>query len=257
MKLQTYSITDIGRMRRENEDCLKCDSENKVFVIADGMGGHVAGKIASSTAVEKFHSEISRILKDSKLTLPFEYKSDENFYEVLIKYGYGQVNAAINTKIQKDSSLQGMGTTMSVVIIVKNQVHIGHIGDSRVYLFRNSQISQLTRDHSLAEQMIQNGILKREERNQFKGKNIILKALGPKEAEAPDYIVRDLEPNDLFLMCTDGVHNYFEEDSLISFFEKKDENLEKIGKKIVKAANEKGGQDNISLVLIRVKEIET
>jgi len=233
--------TDIGRIRRSNEDSYGIYPDLDLYVVADGMGGHVAGEVASRLAVEAIRSFSAATLKsDSSLS------SSQRLVQAI-----QQANEHIIRTSHEDRRLVGMGTTVVTVLIDKDTAHVAHAGDSRVYLLRNQEIKQLTRDHSLLNEYLQRGLLTLEKSEGYPYKHIITRALGSHPSVEVDLQTIDLQPGDCFLLCTDGLTNMLVQEDIRTILITMDNDLEKGCHRLIDLANAKGGEDNITAVLIR------
>ena len=246
--MKSYSITDVGQKRTVNQDFV-FTSETPVgnlpnlFVVADGMGGHKAGDFASSYAVEVLLSTI---------------REDENSNPVKI------IRAAIetsNTQLLREASdneaMSGMGTTMVLVTIVGHYAYVANVGDSRLYLIDENKISQITKDHSLVEEMVRMGEISRDDARNHPDKNIITRALGAGRDVDVDFFDVRLTPGDILLLCSDGLSNMVPDEDIRQVI-LTSEMLEEAGRRLVSMANDNGGRDNIAVVLVEpeTKEVE-
>ncbi|GMG97190.1 Stp1/IreP family PP2C-type Ser/Thr phosphatase [Tepidimicrobium xylanilyticum] len=236
--------TDIGRIREVNQDAyyISVIEENPLFIVADGMGGHKAGEIASNMAVDIISADLG---KDVTLL-----ELDDNSIKNRIKESIGRANEEIYKKSLEDESYSGMGTTVTLIYSKGKKVFIGHVGDSRAYLLRKNILLQLTKDHSLVEELIRNGSISREEAKLHPQRHIITRAVGTSPDVEADLIVQEKHKGDIFLLCTDGLTSMLADDEireqlLIC------ENMQKICEELVEFANEKGGFDNITVVAIK------
>lgn len=243
--MKVFTKTDVGQARSMNQDSLLV-SENKdkglnLYILADGMGGYKGGEIASKvavTAVEKYITEkFDTISKDKESILD------------LIDDSIDFANSAIYDESEQDEELQDMGTTLEVLLIYKNKVYIGHIGDSRIYRIRKNRMKKITTDHSYVEKLIQDGEITREEAYNHPKKNLLIKALGTDKVAKPDLLYTMLNKNDVLLMCSDGLTNMIKEDEILDIVLSK-EALEDTTEILVDKANEAGGLDNISVIII-------
>ena len=236
--MKTFSITDVGMVRQVNQDYVyttdnPLGSLPNLFVVADGMGGHQAGDYASKYTVEV----IRRELKASK---------EEDIEKALVS-AIKTANREIIKKANSDPHLKGMGTTVVVATIVKQMMYFANVGDSRLYLI-NQGITQLTKDHSLVEEMVRLGGIKPEEAKSHPDKNIITRAIGAKAEVDVDFYEHRLKRGDIILMCTDGLSNMVEDEELFHIVQGGRDIVE-AGTSLVEAAKENGGTDNIGLVL--------
>ena len=237
--LKTFSITDIGKKRQLNQDYvytseMPIGNLPNVFIVADGMGGHNAGDYASKYTVETIVQEISRAQNDNPVTI--------------IKNAIGIANEHIRQKAEEDERLYGMGTTLVVATCMGNLLQVANVGDSRLYVV-NDRITQITRDHSLVEEMIRMGGIDRESARSHPDKNIITRAIGASETVKVDFFTVKLQKGDIVLMCSDGLTNMLEDEEIRMILNGQRDIVEK-AEELVRAANNNGGNDNIAVVLI-------
>ena len=238
--LKTFSITDIGKRRKLNQDYVYT-SEMPVghlanlFLVADGMGGHNAGDYASRYTIETIVDEISK-------------SNDESPVFVLEK-AIKRANTLIRQKSEEETELNGMGTTVVAATIDGNKLCVANVGDSRLYIINNREIRQITRDHSLVEEMVRMGGLKREMARNHPDKNIITRAIGALDDVDVDFFEVRLNKGDTILMCSDGLSNMIEDEEIRMIMQGQRDIVEK-AESLVKAANNNGGKDNIAVVLV-------
>ncbi len=240
--MQTFSMTDKGRTRNTNQDYVFCE-ENAVgsfpnlFIVADGMGGHNAGDTASRMCVEEVVSQIEQSTKVTPIGI------------------FEQAVAAANEKVFQASlsekALNGMGTTIVAAVVLGDTAYIVNVGDSRLYVYKDT-FRQVTIDHSLVEEMVQSGKLLKEDMRTHPNKNIITRALGTNSEVKADCFEIEVDEGDVLLLCSDGLSNMLEDEKIERIIRSNRENMVEAGKQLVKAANEAGGKDNISVVLIQV-----
>lgn len=238
--MKTYSITDVGISRTMNQDYyytseISVGNLPNLFIVADGMGGHNAGEYASKYAVET----IVRAVEASKSTKPQE------IFEDAIK----EANRHLLQKASEDVSMSGMGTTVVVLSIIGNTIHVANVGDSRLYLV-NHEMHQITRDHSLVEEMVRRGEMDKELAREHPDKNIITRAVGAIEDIEVDYFEAEICPEDEILMCTDGLTNMLEDEPIRRIMKGQRDTAEK-AERLIEAANKNGGKDNITVVVIK------
>ena len=240
--MQTFSITDKGRTRNTNQDYVYCE-ENAVgsfpnlFIVADGMGGHNAGDTASRMCVEEVVSQIEQSTKVTPIGI------------------FEQAVAAANEKVFQaslsDKALKGMGTTIVATVVFGDTAYIVNVGDSRLYVYKDT-FRQVTIDHSLVEEMVQSGKLHKEDMRTHPNKNIITRALGTNSEVKADCFEIEVDEGDVLLLCSDGLSNMLEDERIERIIKSNREDMSEAGKKLVQEANEAGGKDNISVVLIQV-----
>ncbi|MBD0317724.1 MAG: Stp1/IreP family PP2C-type Ser/Thr phosphatase [Thermoleophilia bacterium] len=231
-------ITDAGRRRRRNEDSFVVDPP--FFVVADGMGGAQAGEVASRLAAAAFREYHDADDLDGERRL-----------EAIIQ----EANRRIFERAQADTAAEGMGTTVTAALVDGGSVAIGHVGDSRAYRVRSSQIEQLTQDHSLVADLIRSGRLAPEEADAHPQRSVITRALGTDADVDVDTFTVDAEAGDLFLLCSDGLTSMVTDDEILDVA-RGSENLDRLAKALVKAANRRGGEDNVTVVLFALDEGE-
>ncbi len=238
--MKSFAITDVGKRRELNEDYLYTSDKmignlSNLFIVADGMGGHNAGDYASKHTVEKVVETVETL------------KNEQDVEEIIQEAIY-RANAYIYEKSRDDMSLSGMGTTLVVATIKNQEVTVANVGDSRMYVV-NQSITQITKDHSLVEEMVTMGGLDKEAARNHPDKNIITRAIGVKELILADFFEVRLEKEDKILLCTDGLTNMLKDDEIYHIIQS-NKDIEAAARALIAAANENGGRDNIAVVLI-------
>ena len=240
--MEAFAKSDIGKAREMNQDYYYIpdwEDEMKLYILADGMGGYnggeVASKLATITALNYIKSNFETSEKDKESILK------------LIKSAMEYANMVVYEKSVEEKELEGMGTTLEVCLIYNSKIYIGHVGDSRVYRIRNELIRKLTRDHSYVENLVNDGTISKEEAVHHPKKNMLTKALGCKAFLEPDVIVKGLIKGDTILMCSDGLTNMVEEKEIYEIIK---EDYTTATEKLIEKANENGGYDNITAIVI-------
>ncbi len=239
--IKTFSITDIGKKRKMNQDYVYT-SEMPVgplpnlFLVADGMGGHKAGDYASKCAIETIVETV-------------ESSSDTEAVPVLEK-AIRRANEVVRRRSKEDEALNGMGTTVVAATLEGDTMYVANVGDSRLYVVSPREIRQITRDHSLVEEMVRMGGLKREQARSHPDKNIITRAIGAEDEIEVDFFQVQLKHGDIVLMCSDGLTNMIEDEEIRMILHGQRDLVEK-AESLVNAANNNGGKDNIAVVLIQ------
>lgn len=235
--MQARGITHTGLVRDKNEDSFRIEKEIGLGVVADGMGGHKSGEVASAVAVDTFISETKRLLSAS-------YEPME-----ILSEAFKKANSAVFELARKDESKSGMGTTLTAVLLL-DKLYIAHVGDSRLYRWRNNSLNLLTEDHSYVAELVRNGSITSSEAFEHPQRNVLLKALGTEEHVVPDLIIENIEAHDILILCTDGLH------SLISLQEM--EGLMRRAafdndflQKLLERCLALGAPDNLTVVLIK------
>ena len=240
--MQVFAKTDIGRERKLNEDyyyAAKPDDKIKLFILADGMGGYNGGEVASKMAVEKAKTYIEKNFNKNK-------ESKEKI-EQLLKDAVRYSNEEVYKKSVSKKELQGMGTTLDICLIYNSKIYIAHIGDSRVYRIRKDFIRKITRDDSYVQTLIEDGKITKEEAFNHPKKNMITKALGCTPEVEPEIYTKTFIKNDIILMTSDGLTNMVKEEEIKNIIKNDKENS---AESLVQKANENGGYDNITVVII-------
>lgn len=241
--MQVAYSTHIGNVRTINEDRLYV-TEPYLFIIADGMGGHNAGEVASSCAVEYVGDKLGAELKNK--SIPMADVLDKMVDVIL------EANDYIYNKAAGNENLAGMGTTMVCMVVIDDvKAYIANIGDSRLYLVRNNDIRQVTRDHSFVAELLRTGNITKEEAINHPQKNVITRAVGYSDTLEVDTHIEEMYSGDIIIMCTDGVTNMLDDDTLKSLVTK-DKNINEICEDVIKEVNLKGGVDNSTIIIIRV-----
>lgn len=238
--LKTFSITNVGKKRKINQDYVYTSEQPvgklpNIFIVADGMGGHKAGDYASKVTVETIVEEI--------------VNSHEDEPTIIFERAIQTANTLIRKCAGESPDFEGMGTTVVAATCRGDILQVANVGDSRLYITNRREIRQITRDHSLVEEMVRMGGIDREEARNHPDKNIITRAVGADDTIKPDFFSVKLEAGDMILMCTDGLTNMLEDEEIRMILEESRDMVEK-AESLVKAANEKGGRDNISVILI-------
>ncbi len=239
--LRTFSVTDIGRKRKLNQDYVFASDKPignlpNIFIVADGMGGHNAGDYASKYAVETVIEEIGRSFEKSPVKI--------------LGTAIETANSHIRKKAGEETALSGMGTTMVAATCLSDKyLEVANVGDSRLYVVNDRKIEQITRDHSLVEEMVRLGGIDRAAARSHPDKNIITRAIGARDTVEADFFHVELEPGDIVLMCSDGLTNMLEDEEIHMILSSQGSVEEKAGE-LVKAANQNGGKDNIAVIVI-------
>lgn len=231
MHVTAFGATDTGRVRARNEDTFLVDLAAGLVVVADGMGGHAAGDVASQTAV-------------ARLADAFHASGD-------LPAAVGAANHALIERARQSAELTGMGTTITAVYLQSNLLHCAHVGDSRLYRLRAGRLTQLTRDHTVAEDMIEQGALTRAAAMGHPLSSMLTRAIGSRTEVEVDAFTESLEKGDLLLLCSDGLSGLVSDEDLTVLLGQELE-LELLAGQLIEAANLRGGTDNITVVLVRV-----
>ena len=257
--LEIVRLTDVGLMREHNEDAVASDESYGFVVLADGMGGYKAGEVASEIAVLSITADFTEAIdnKRHQAALQGQYLDllgDIEFHADMLENAVKHANGSIYHVSTTVAECQGMGTTLVLGIFVNNQLLVGHVGDSRLYRLRQQKLSQLTEDHSLLQEQIKAGLMTVEQARFSPHKNLVTRALGVDvdvELELHEYVV---EVGDIYLLCSDGLSDLVDDLAIEAVLNTCFFDLEQAAQMLVQMANDNGGLDNISVILVRVKQ---
>ncbi len=251
--IRFYAATDVGKVRDHNEDNFLVDKKLSLFVVADGMGGHAAGEVASAIAVRSVHDELKRerdLLTDYVARASGANKVTGKDIVALLEHAVQRACAKIHEEAQADAAKRGMGTTLSALIVLGTEGFIAHVGDSRIYLMRNGRVQQITEDHTVHNELIKRGKLTREQIEKVAHKNAITRAVGVYERVEVDTLRIEVLPGDTFVLASDGLTGYLDaaEDLRPYLLLEGD----KAAKSLIGLANDRGGKDNITTIIVRI-----
>ncbi|MEZ4309636.1 MAG: Stp1/IreP family PP2C-type Ser/Thr phosphatase [Polyangiaceae bacterium] len=254
-KVQYFAGTDVGRLRDHNEDNYLVDRKLSFSVVADGMGGHAAGEVASQLAVRIIHDELkaNREIIETYAHGQGDTRSGSKEILSLLEQAVQRACVKIHEEAKADPSKRGMGTTLSALLIAGSQGFIAHVGDSRIYLLRDGKIQQVTEDHTVYNELVKRGKLTRDQIEKVAQKNAITRAVGVYERVEVDTLTIEVLPGDQFLLASDGLHGYIAHTAeLEPYLEEADGQV--AAEELIALANRKGGKDNITAVLVRLGE---
>ncbi|MBI4816050.1 MAG: Stp1/IreP family PP2C-type Ser/Thr phosphatase [Deltaproteobacteria bacterium] len=251
MKLRAAGLSHVGMKRTHNEDALCLLSEYSLYLVADGMGGHSSGEVASRMAVETISSFFRMTTRDEEATWPFKEERNLRYDENRLVAGIKWSNRRIYEAASREPKYKGMGTTIVSAFFTQGGAYLGHVGDSRGYRIRGGRIEQITEDHSLLNDYIKANKLTPEEIEAFPHKNVIVRALGMKEVVQVDVNRLDPKPDDYYLLCSDGLSGMVN-DHDIQEIVTSSRDVKVACKELVDAANAAGGTDNVTVVLIQL-----
>ena len=250
MRITSCGMTDVGMKRTNNEDAYLINDELNLFVVCDGMGGHAGGELASAIAVNTVEEVMASIEVEPKVSLP---EDPVELPREKLRYAIRLGGKRIFVKAIAEPEYKGMGTTALALLVEKGNAYVAHVGDSRAYIVRDDSIEQLTEDHSLVNEKIRAGVLTPEEAKHHKLRNIITRSLGYQEDVEIDIQVKAIRRNDAFLLSSDGLSNYVETseigETVRSF------SPQAAARRLIALACERGGDDNITVVICRVEEV--
>ena len=246
-QLEIYGLTDEGLVRDHNEDYISWVAESGLVILADGMGGHNAGEVASELAVTSVTDALEEVLSPD-----IKDSCNLNFNEV-VNDAVEFANEEINLHAKSHPECNGMGTTIVMALFHNDSVILASVGDSRIYRFRKGELKQVTTDHSLVQEMIDNGYMSEEEAQNSTNRNLITRALGIAEEVKVDVTKNDIEKDDIYLLCSDGLSDMITDELIFSTLVKTRQDLQRGSEELVRLAKEHGGHDNVSVILAMCK----
>ena len=252
MNVEYAGQSDVGRKRGHNEDSFLVLPEHNLFIVADGMGGHSSGEVASKMAVETVSQFFRETSEDDDVTWPFKMERGISYDENRLSTSIKLANRRIHECQAANPKQRGMGTTLVCAYFVQDSLLIGHVGDSRVYRLRSNVLTQLTEDHSLLNDYRKMKAMTDEEIANFPHKNVIVRALGMKDAVQVDVLQEDAQAGDIVLLCSDGLSGMISDEDIARLLAAHRNDLAAGCQALIDAANEKGGHDNITCVVVRV-----
>ncbi len=248
--LQMASRSDAGMVRSHNEDAVFFNAGLGMAILADGMGGYNAGEVASGMATALLGSEIEKAFQKME---PYRPDAAGKLHShAVLESEISRANTAIYQAAQSQPQYAGMGTTLVVALFYDNMMTVAHIGDSRLYRLRGGEFQAITRDHSLLQEQIDSGMITAEEARHSQNKNLVTRALGVDPTVEPEIRDYDTMPGDIYLLCSDGLNDMVEDEEIALTLQALSANLELAATQLIQTANDSGGRDNVSVVLVRV-----
>ena len=250
-KIRFVGMTDTGKVREHNEDTIATDADIGLLVLADGMGGYNAGEVASGMATTVIVTEMQQIMTKVQ---PYEVdeKTKQQVAARLMREQVLKANTSIYQAAQSQPQYAGMGTTLVTCLFYDNKILVAHLGDSRLYLAREGKFKQVTRDHSLLQEQIDSGLITPEQAKHAQHKNLVTRALGIDPSVEPEIHEYPVKPGDIYLLCSDGLCDMVEDEDIGMAVETLGRNLPLAAQQLVQMANDNGGRDNVSVILVRV-----
>jgi len=249
-KIEILGQTDTGSVRDHNEDSIASNVDLGLSVLADGMGGHAGGEMASAITVDTVSEYLAKKLKKIK---PGNTDEDTGYSveSLAVHEAVALANTNVHTASNENAKYKGMGTTVVVLLFYDNRFTVAHVGDSRLYRLRGDVLEQITRDHSLMQELIDRGFYTPEQAKKSLNKNLVTRAIGIEEQAQIDIQEDVAQVGDIYLLCSDGVTDMIEDELIQSTILENSDNLEKAASELIREANEHGGKDNISAILVR------
>jgi protein phosphatase len=252
-KIRCVGVTDTGRIREHNEDTIGTDPDIGLLVLADGMGGYNAGEVASGIAVRTVLSLIKEAVQREDLTVA-DHGQGISRTGILLRDAIHRANQLIHHTSKTQSNCEGMGTTIVAGLFFDDRLTVAHVGDSRLYRWRAGQLEQITQDHSLLQELVSRGFYSPQEAARAASKNYVTRALGVETSVDVDIRDVDVQPGDLYLLCSDGLSDMVEDEDIHLTISTFGANLETLARQLVLLSNDNGGRDNVSIVLVRVND---
>lgn len=249
-KVDIKGLTDVGSVRDHNEDAIKLDEAMGLAILADGMGGHKGGEMASAITVSTVYEELSKVLSDLK---PGDTDEDTGYSveSIAVHNAVEKANSNVHNASNENTQYKGMGTTIVVVLFYDNRFTVAHVGDSRLYRLRDGVLEQVTRDHSLMQELIDRGFYTPEQARQSLNKNLVTRAIGIEAGVQIDVQEDVAQVDDIYMLCSDGVTDMIDDALIQQTILNCGDDLEMAARELIREANEHGGKDNISAILAR------
>lgn len=252
MRLEAFAWTDPGPVRENNEDNFFVDEDAGLFVVADGMGGHAAGEVASRVAVDTIRELLQGGIDPDETRLDRQVLDPADVLRERLRYAMNQASARIRREAQLNPAYAGMGTTVAVLLIEGNVAHVAHVGDSRIYMMRDGALSRLTRDHTVVQQEIDAGRLTPELARQVPHRNYLTQSVGYHGPVEPDTATRPVEAGDVFILCSDGLTDPLDDPRIADII--RNTHPSDLAETLVNQAVAGGGEDNVTVLTIRIIE---
>jgi serine/threonine protein phosphatase PrpC len=252
--IEAFGRTDVGRRRKVNEDSFLVAPESHLYAVCDGMGGHNAGEVASRMAVETLAAFVERSGVEKEITWPWGLDANLSFDANRLKTAIRLANTQVFQSADRNEELTGMGTTVVALLVSGSTMTIGSAGDSRCYLVRDGKLQQLTQDDSWVSAALGEGILNSDDVERHPLRNVITKAVGARDSIDIEIIEQTLQAGDVALLCSDGLHGMIDDGEIARILVSTPDTLEDVTARLVDAANEAGGRDNVSVVLLRYSD---
>jgi PPM family protein phosphatase len=250
MKIRCEARSDVGRKRKGNEDALALDVEQGLFVVADGMGGHAAGEVASRVAVDAISEFVLLTSGSEEITWPFGLDESISYDGNRLKTAIRHANRKVLEATRESAEYEGMATTVAAVLVDDGVANLAHVGDSRIYVWSEGELRQLTSDHSWVNEQLQSGIISADQARSHPLRNVVTRALGGRSDLVVDIQSRPVRPGELLLLCSDGLTTMITDDEIAQILREAEADVGRAAQRLVDAANERGGEDNITVILL-------
>jgi protein phosphatase len=254
MRILHEGRSDVGRKRKGNEDSLFVNADQHLFVVADGMGGHAAGEVASRVAVDAINEFVTLTGGNEEITWPFGLDESISYEGNRLKTAIRQANRRVLEATRQSAEYEGMATTVAAVLVDGDVANLAHVGDSRIYLWNGERISLLTSDHSWVNEQIQSGIISPEQARSHPLRNVVTRALGGRSDLVVDVQSRQMKPGDVLLLCSDGLTTMIGDEDIARILGEAEGDVARAANALVAEANQRGGEDNITVILLKFEE---
>jgi serine/threonine protein phosphatase PrpC len=254
MRILCEARSDVGRKRKGNEDSLFLNPDHRLYVVADGMGGHAAGEVASRVAVDAINEFVTLTGGNQEITWPFGLDDSISYEGNRLKTAIRQANRKVLEATRESAEYEGMATTVAAVLVDGDVANLAHVGDSRIYLWSGERILLLTSDHSWVNEQIQSGIISPEQARSHPLRNVVTRALGGRADLVVDVQSRQMAAGDVLLLCSDGLTTMIGDEDIARILGEAGGDIARAATTLVAEANERGGEDNITVVLLKFEE---
>jgi protein phosphatase len=251
MNISYKAISDVGRKRSANEDSYYADGDLNLFVVADGMGGHAAGEVASKVAVESIQDFVRNTSNDKDITWPYEFDETLSMAGNRIKSAIQTAHAKVLEVTSQKKEYQGMATTVVSILVENSKAQVAHVGDSRAYLVREGKLIQLTSDHSWVNEQLRTGAITSQQARNHPYRNIVTRALGGPNPVDVDVTEEEMQNGDIILLCSDGLNTMISDDQILEIISGNQDDLDKACQELINTANQNGGEDNVTAILVK------
>ena len=254
MRILCEARSDVGRKRKGNEDSLFLNPDHRLYVVADGMGGHAAGEVASRVAVDAINEFVTLTGGNQEITWPFGLDDSISYEGNRLKTAIRQANRKVLEATRESAEYEGMATTVAAVLVDADVANLAHVGDSRIYLWSGERILLLTSDHSWVNEQIQSGVISPEQARSHPLRNVVTRALGGRADLVVDVQSRQMAAGDVLLLCSDGLTTMIGDEDIARILGEAGGDVARAATSLVDEANERGGEDNITVVLLKFEE---
>ena len=251
VRITCQALSDVGRKRKGNEDALFLNEQQKLYVVADGMGGHAAGEVASRVAVDAIAEFVELTGGNQEITWPFGLDDSISYEGNRLKTAVRHANSRVLEATRESAEYEGMATTVAAVLVDGDVANLAHVGDSRIYVWSEGEIQLLTRDHSWVNEQIENGAISPEQARSHPLRNVVTRALGGRPDLVVDIQSRRMETGDMLLLCSDGLTTMVPDEEIARVLGESKGDVSDAVRMLVGLANERGGEDNITVVLLK------